>query len=175
MGVKPEFFFVFMPLINGARMRVCDAFLATLSDEVIPERVVLRNCLQEAFAVKVFKENGVVYFGVGWREFVVWNGLKLGYFLVFRYDGEGGFDVKIFNNSGCVDNGRDEAADRDEEESSDDDEEAEDESNDSAADFSDSTYSETSEASGSGTRINTKKKNNIHPKRGIQVCDLIDF
>uniref|UniRef100_A0A7N0UXL3 Uncharacterized protein n=1 Tax=Kalanchoe fedtschenkoi TaxID=63787 RepID=A0A7N0UXL3_KALFE len=194
MGAKPEFFCVFMPHINGERMgfrneyvyghgihvqRVCVAFLATLGDELIPES-------REGLSSKLL-EGGFCGEGVqGERLCLFWQGM-IGYFLVFRYDDEGGFDVKIFNHSGCekylfedgkegedrikgVDNGRDgKVAGRAEEESSDDvdgsdkDEEGEDEFDDSAA-----------KASEPGTLTNTKKKINIHPKRGEHRQELRD-
>lgn len=44
---------------------------------------------------------GHLFFHKGWQEFVKDNSLEAGEFLVFRYDGNLGFDVQIFGKSGC--------------------------------------------------------------------------
>lgn len=46
-------------------------------------------------------ENGMFFHNDGWHSFVKDNLLKIGDFLVFRYDGESKFKVKIFDRTCC--------------------------------------------------------------------------
>lgn len=47
-------------------------------------------------------DDGDVYFAGGWAEFVRVNGLEEENFLVFRYEGNMVFTVKVFDTSGCI-------------------------------------------------------------------------
>lgn len=47
------------------------------------------------------QDAGHLFFHKGWQDFVKDNSLEAGEFLVFRYDGNSGFDVQIFGKSGC--------------------------------------------------------------------------
>ena len=49
----------------------------------------------------VFDGEGHMYLGPGWEHFARAHELQLGYFLVFRYDGDAMFTVKMFNNTMC--------------------------------------------------------------------------
>ncbi|XBH97994.1 hypothetical protein VPH35_127574 [Triticum aestivum] len=49
----------------------------------------------------VFDGEGNMYLGPGWEHFVRAHELQLGYFLVFRYDGDAMFTVKMFDNTMC--------------------------------------------------------------------------
>ncbi|KAM3393381.1 hypothetical protein ACQJBY_014199 [Aegilops geniculata] len=42
-----------------------------------------------------------MYLGPGWEHFARAHELQLGYFLVFRYDGDAMFTVKMFDNTMC--------------------------------------------------------------------------
>lgn len=75
--------------------------MATLTDGVIPKRVVLRNCVNKDFRVKVRQEKDGVFFDGGWDVFVAENGIELGYFMMFRYVGGDVFNVRIFDHSFC--------------------------------------------------------------------------
>ncbi|XBI95177.1 hypothetical protein VPH35_031694 [Triticum aestivum] len=49
----------------------------------------------------VFDGEGHMYLGPGWEHFARAHELQLGYFLVFRYDGDAMFTVKMFDNTMC--------------------------------------------------------------------------
>ncbi|KAE8787813.1 B3 domain-containing protein [Hordeum vulgare] len=49
----------------------------------------------------VFDTNGSMYLDRGWKQFVRAYDLWHGYFLVFRYDGNAMFAVKVFNTTMC--------------------------------------------------------------------------
>ena len=49
----------------------------------------------------VFDGEGHMYLGPGWEHFARSHELQLGYFLVFRYDGDAMFTVKMFDNTMC--------------------------------------------------------------------------
>ncbi|OWM75055.1 hypothetical protein CDL15_Pgr021406 [Punica granatum] len=53
--------------------------------------------------VKLIEESGNLYFIRGWPLFVKDHGIQLGYFLVFKFDGDKTFRVKVFNPTGCED------------------------------------------------------------------------
>ncbi|KAE8773012.1 B3 domain-containing protein [Hordeum vulgare] len=49
----------------------------------------------------VFNADGRMYLDRGWKLFVRANDLGIGYFLVFRYDGNATFAVKVFDTTMC--------------------------------------------------------------------------
>ena len=49
------------------------------------------------WTVKLTKRDGEVWFQNGWREFANCHALTMGSFLVFRYEGNSGFFVLIFD------------------------------------------------------------------------------
>ena len=49
----------------------------------------------------VIDGEGHMYLGPGWEHFARAHELQLGYFLVFRYDGDAMFTVKMFDNTMC--------------------------------------------------------------------------
>ncbi|KAF7048956.1 hypothetical protein CFC21_057592 [Triticum aestivum] len=51
--------------------------------------------------VVVFDGEGHMYLGIGWEHFAHTHELHLGHFLVFRYDGDAMFTMKMFDNTMC--------------------------------------------------------------------------
>mgnify|MGYP005849411085 CR=1 FL=1 len=49
----------------------------------------------------VFNGEGHMYLGSGWEHFARAHELQLGYFLVFRYDIDAMFTMKMFDNTMC--------------------------------------------------------------------------
>ncbi|KAE8800731.1 B3 domain-containing protein [Hordeum vulgare] len=49
----------------------------------------------------VFDADGRMYLDRGWKQFVRAYDLGIGYFLVFRYDGNATFAVKVFDTTMC--------------------------------------------------------------------------
>ena len=70
-----------------------------------PHKVKLREAgsgLRRLWDVLVvFDGEGHMYLGPGWEHFARAHELQLGYFLVFRYDGDAMFTVKMFDNTMC--------------------------------------------------------------------------
>ncbi|CAN6460006.1 unnamed protein product [Victoria cruziana] len=53
------------------------------------------------WSVKLQKHNKDMFIANGWREFSACHSLQFGDFLMFTYNGYLGFDLKIFDRSGC--------------------------------------------------------------------------
>ena len=51
--------------------------------------------------VVVFDGEGHMYLGPGWDHFARAHELQLGHFLVFRYDDDAMFTMKMFDNTMC--------------------------------------------------------------------------
>lgn len=51
----------------------------------------------DSWTVGLIKEEGALYFGGGWPKFVEDHSIQTGDFLVFQYDGEAGFKVRVFD------------------------------------------------------------------------------
>ena len=49
----------------------------------------------------VFDADGHMYLGRGWEQFARAHDLRLGYFLVFSFDGDAVLTVKVFDVSMC--------------------------------------------------------------------------
>ncbi|KAE8792674.1 B3 domain-containing protein [Hordeum vulgare] len=60
------------------------------------------NGLRKLWDVEVvFDTDGSMYLDRGWKQFVRAYDLRIGYFLVFRYDGNATFAVKVFDTTMC--------------------------------------------------------------------------
>ncbi|KAF7060322.1 hypothetical protein CFC21_067118 [Triticum aestivum] len=70
-----------------------------------PHKVKLREagsgCHRLWDVLVVFDAKGHMYLGPGWEHFARAHDLQLGHFLVFRYDGDAMFTVKMFDNTIC--------------------------------------------------------------------------
>ncbi|KAE8773157.1 B3 domain-containing protein [Hordeum vulgare] len=70
-----------------------------------PQNMKLRqagNGLRKLWDVEVvFDADGHMYLDRGWKQFVRAYDLGIGYFLVFRYDGNATFAVKVFDTTMC--------------------------------------------------------------------------
>ncbi|XXG49264.1 hypothetical protein AAC387_Pa02g3494 [Persea americana] len=82
------------------KIRIPPAFIKNLNGKVIDESI-LRCPNGKVWPVKVKQDAGHLFFRKGWQDFVKDNSLEAGELLVFRYDGNSGFDVQIFGKSGC--------------------------------------------------------------------------
>ncbi|KAE8811000.1 B3 domain-containing protein [Hordeum vulgare] len=76
-----------------------------LLDGHLPQNMKLRqagNGLRKMWDVEVvFDTDGSMYLDRGWKQFVRAYDLRHGYFLVFRYDGNATFAVKVFDTTMC--------------------------------------------------------------------------
>ena len=63
--------------------------------------VLLKGPSGYSWFVELVQKNDDLFFDEGWADFVRDHSLEWGDFLVFRYDGDLVFDVKVFDQSTC--------------------------------------------------------------------------
>ncbi|XP_027179522.1 putative B3 domain-containing protein At5g66980 isoform X1 [Coffea eugenioides] len=100
MDVRPEFFKVFLPDVSSQQLRVPPLFVKKFSG-LVCKRIKLRCIDGKIWDVDVEETQEGVFMKNGWQAFADHHLLKLGEFLVFRYDGNSVFTVKIFRTHGC--------------------------------------------------------------------------
>jgi hypothetical protein len=49
----------------------------------------------------MFDGEGQMFLKNGWKRFARSNDIEAGHFIVFKYDGNGEFSVKVFNETMC--------------------------------------------------------------------------
>ncbi|XBI03384.1 hypothetical protein VPH35_131806 [Triticum aestivum] len=103
-GLEGFEFFEIVVEKSCSRQRLPDKFAKMLAG-CEPHKVKLREAgsgLHRLWDVSVvFDGEGHMYLGPGWEHFARAHELQLGYFLVFRYDGNAMFTVKMFDNTMC--------------------------------------------------------------------------
>ncbi|XBI86414.1 hypothetical protein VPH35_094381 [Triticum aestivum] len=103
-GLEGFEFFEIIIEKSCSRQRLPDKFAKMLAG-CEPHKVKLREAgsgLHRLWEVLVvFDGEGHMYLGPGWEHFARAHELQLGYFLVFRYDGDAMFTVKMFDNTMC--------------------------------------------------------------------------
>ncbi|KAE8780434.1 B3 domain-containing protein [Hordeum vulgare] len=86
-------------------MQVLPDHLVKMLDGHRPQNMKLRqagNGLRKLWDVEVvFDTDGSMYLDRGWNQFVRAYDLRHGYFLVFRYDDNATFVVKVFDTTMC--------------------------------------------------------------------------
>ncbi|KAE8817154.1 B3 domain-containing protein [Hordeum vulgare] len=88
----------------SSRLRLPDKFTRVLLDGFKPKEVKLRAAGhgRRFWDVKVVLDaDGHMYLGRGWEQFARAHDLRLGYFLVFSYDGDAVLTIKVFDMSMC--------------------------------------------------------------------------
>ncbi|KAG2315892.1 hypothetical protein Bca4012_066741 [Brassica carinata] len=90
---------IFSSTIQEKRLRVPDKFVSKFKDELsvavaltVPDGHVWRVGLRKA-------DNNKIWFQDGWQEFVDRYSIRIGYLLIFRYEGNSAFSVCIYNLS----------------------------------------------------------------------------
>ncbi|XBI01470.1 hypothetical protein VPH35_130239 [Triticum aestivum] len=103
-GLEGFEFFEIVIEKSCSRQRLPDKFAKMLAGRE-PHKVKLQEAgsgLHRLWDVSVvFDGEGHMYLGPGWEHFARAHELQLGYFLVFRYDGDTMFTVKMFDNTMC--------------------------------------------------------------------------
>ncbi|KAE8785327.1 B3 domain-containing protein [Hordeum vulgare] len=98
-----EFFMIILEK-SSSRQVLPDNFLKMVDDHR-PQNMKLRqagNGLRKLWDVEVvFDTDGSMYLDRGWKQFVRAYNLRHEYFLVFRYDGNATFAVKVFDTTMC--------------------------------------------------------------------------
>lgn len=67
----------------------------------LPSKVLLRDRYGNIWHVKLSNEKENTYFHQGWETFIKQNYVERGDFFIFKYDGIGAFDVKLFGSDSC--------------------------------------------------------------------------
>uniref|UniRef100_A0A8I6WS84 TF-B3 domain-containing protein n=1 Tax=Hordeum vulgare subsp. vulgare TaxID=112509 RepID=A0A8I6WS84_HORVV len=97
-----EFFMIILE--KSSRLVLPHNFVKML-DGHRPQNMKLRqagNGLRKLWDVEVvFDADGRMYLDRGWKQFVRAYDLGIGYFLVFRYDGNATFTVEVFDTTMC--------------------------------------------------------------------------
>jgi len=72
-------------------------------DGNVPHRFIIESATtKKCCRVEVKEdEDGKVYLGEGWNDFVVQHSLEVGSFLVFEYEEQSILQVKIYGKNGC--------------------------------------------------------------------------
>ncbi|KAH0732262.1 hypothetical protein KY289_003450 [Solanum tuberosum] len=71
----------------------------------LPRKVFLRNRFNNMWPIRVIKIEKDLYFLNGWEKFIEDNSLEFGDFIIFDYDGNEIFDIKLLGINGCIKNG----------------------------------------------------------------------
>ncbi|MBC2899883.1 hypothetical protein CFC21_112701 [Triticum aestivum] len=103
-GVEGFQFFQIILENSSSRLRLPDKFTRVLLDGGKPQEVKLRDAGhgRRFWDVKVVLDaDGHMYLGRGWEQFARAHDLRLGYFLVFSFDGDAVLTVKVFDVSMC--------------------------------------------------------------------------
>jgi len=69
----------------------------------VPHRFIIESAItKKCWRVEVEEDDeGKVYFGEGWNDFVKEHSLEVGSFLVFEYEEQSIFQVNIYGKNGC--------------------------------------------------------------------------
>ncbi|KAL1350531.1 hypothetical protein HN51_014583 [Arachis hypogaea] len=97
-----EFFKVYLPQTSSTLLRIPKAFSAKFSNGNIGRKTALVDHEGNSWDVELKKmDDGLLVLKNGWKKFVRDKCLEQADFLVFEYDGNSKFHVKIFSKSGC--------------------------------------------------------------------------
>ncbi|XP_043710117.1 putative B3 domain-containing protein At5g66980 [Telopea speciosissima] len=96
----PEFFKIYLPDHSSQKMKIPPGFINHFNG-LIPNKAILRSRNGRVWHVELEQVDNNLFFQNGWKGFVKDQSLKLGEFLVFKYDGNSVFNVKIFGTNGC--------------------------------------------------------------------------
>ncbi|KAF9614102.1 hypothetical protein IFM89_015364 [Coptis chinensis] len=77
------------------------AFIVKYFDDNVPRNFILRRCTRRSWTVSVKKVDDGVFLCNEWQTFVKQHALEVGDFLVFRYNGNSEFSVKIYGKDAC--------------------------------------------------------------------------
>ncbi|OMO74911.1 hypothetical protein COLO4_26426 [Corchorus olitorius] len=97
---RPHFLNVFSSTSSANRLKIPVGFHKNLEGRVSGS-VLLKGPSGYSWVVELVQKNEDLLFDEGWADFVRDHSLECGDFLVFRYDGNLVFDVKVFDPSTC--------------------------------------------------------------------------
>ncbi|XP_024932554.2 putative B3 domain-containing protein At5g66980 isoform X2 [Ziziphus jujuba] len=95
-----EFFKVFLPSSSSNHMSIPPAFVNKLKAG-LPGKAILKDFSGRSWHVGLEIIERHLHFTSGWEKFASDHFLEHGDFLIFKYDGNSLFNVKIFGLNGC--------------------------------------------------------------------------
>ncbi|XP_021843056.2 B3 domain-containing transcription factor VRN1 [Spinacia oleracea] len=99
----PKFFKVFLPEHYARQLHICSNFKSNLnSSNVTREATITRPGTTQQWKVELLEKNTEFYFQKGWNKFVKDNNMKIGEFMVFTYNGNSNFSVKLYGTHCCL-------------------------------------------------------------------------
>ncbi|XP_042444750.1 B3 domain-containing protein REM5-like isoform X2 [Zingiber officinale] len=99
MGSARVFFKVLLPGFLE-KLSIPRIFVENLPETDRPLKVSIRSPLRTFWQVQIKREGCTLYFTDGWREFAEAHNFAVGFFLVFRYQGNMVFTVEVFGLNG---------------------------------------------------------------------------
>ncbi|KAF1002922.1 putative B3 domain-containing protein At5g66980 isoform X1 [Apium graveolens] len=96
----PAFFKPFIAEDREQRLLIPSFFVKFMKDRM-PHSAFIRDRKGNHWHVEVSQRENRDFFEAGWSKFVQEKNVQWGDFLVFEYDGESFFDVKIFGDTTC--------------------------------------------------------------------------
>ncbi|XP_059658650.1 putative B3 domain-containing protein At5g66980 [Cornus florida] len=96
----PEFFKVYFPEKSSQQLCVPPAFIKHFNG-TIPTKAILKDLSGKCWHVEMEDVENGVFIKNGWQCFVNHYSVELGDFLVFRYNGNSLFNVRIYGRNGC--------------------------------------------------------------------------
>ncbi|XP_042495556.1 B3 domain-containing transcription factor VRN1-like [Macadamia integrifolia] len=98
---RPHFFKVIVhSTVHGGQLEIPIEFVRKFGED-LSDSAVLKVPNGNEWVVELKKIEGEVWFHNGWHRFLEYHNISVGYFLVFRYDGDSNFHVLIFNHNAC--------------------------------------------------------------------------
>ncbi|XP_043713901.1 B3 domain-containing protein Os11g0197600-like isoform X2 [Telopea speciosissima] len=97
---RPHFFKIMFPGFSTMRLRIPPDFVEHISTEAY-KLATLEDSCGNHWHVKLSKTTSGTYIEDGWQDFIKDHSIYDHNFLVFGYDGNICFDVKIFDGSAC--------------------------------------------------------------------------
>ncbi|XP_010266787.1 PREDICTED: B3 domain-containing protein Os01g0723500-like isoform X3 [Nelumbo nucifera] len=97
---KHYFFKIMLPGLPTQQLRIPPNFTRHISKRAAG-RAILEDRKGYRWFVKLKQTSSGIYLGEGWQDFLVDHSILDNEFLLFRYDGNLIFNVKIFGKNGC--------------------------------------------------------------------------
>ncbi|KAJ4763163.1 B3 domain-containing protein [Rhynchospora pubera] len=97
---RPHFFKFLFPGLS-ANLRIPSKFQRHIPSE-LPKKAVLLCPRHQVWEVEVCQAGPDIFFQRGWPEFMKAHDMHIGYFLLFQYNGNMNFEVKVFDTTCCL-------------------------------------------------------------------------
>ncbi|KAK2665203.1 hypothetical protein Ddye_003777 [Dipteronia dyeriana] len=100
---QPSHFFkvILKSTLEDKKLKIPEKFVRIFGDELSAAVVTLTVPNGQVFRVNLKKDGSKFWFDDGWHDFVQYNSISVGYFLVFEYRKNSSFNVLIFDTTAC--------------------------------------------------------------------------